>query len=324
MVLPTGAGKSLVIANLALLAKGRVLLLTHVKELVEQNYDKYCSYGYKAGIYSAGLERKDTKDKVIFGGIQSVARAEKGFFRDISLVIIDECHRVSMEEDSQYQKVFKKLTSLNPKVKFVGLTATPYRLGQGYIFNEHTSGRIVSVEKRFFKKCVFELSLAFMIKNNYLTQPIHINAPVACYDFSSLEQSYDTGKFSMSELAELIKNQARVTPGIVRHIVSEAKERNGVMIFASTVAHAREVLSYLPENEAQIITGDTDNIQRDQIISDFKEMKIKFLVNVSVLTTGFDAPHVDLIAIMRPTESISLYQQIVGRGLRLFEGKKIA
>ncbi|WP_372651609.1 DEAD/DEAH box helicase [Halobacteriovorax sp.] len=321
IVLPTGAGKSLVIAELARIAKGRVLCLAHVKELVEQNHDKFESYDLKAGIFSAGLNRKDSSEKVIFGSIQSVARADKSFFKDFSLLVIDECHRVSLEGETQYHHVINLLKENNPEICILGLTATPYRLGLGWIYNFHYKGSIKADEDRFFKKCIFELPLSFMIKNKYLTPPIVIDSPVACYDFSSLVASRG-GVFSIGAIEDLLSDQKRVTPGIIGHIIEQANERRGVMIFTSSVRHAREILGHLPRDISEIVTGETVDFERDQIISDFKKEKIKFLVNVSVLTTGFDAPHVDLIALLRPTESISLYQQIIGRGLRLFEGKE--
>src|SRR6478672_5697396 len=105
IVLPTGAGKSIVIAELARVAKGRVLVLAHVRELVEQNHAKYISFGLEAGIFSAGLQRKETDQKVIFGSIQSIARAPDEFFQSFSLLVIDECHRVSVEGETQYFQV---------------------------------------------------------------------------------------------------------------------------------------------------------------------------------------------------------------------------
>ncbi len=321
IVLPTGAGKSLVIAELARIAKGRVLCLAHVKELVEQNHDKFESYDLKAGIFSAGLNRKDSSEKVIFGSIQSVARADKSFFKDFSLLVIDECHRVSLEGETQYHHVINLLKENNPEICILGLTATPYRLGLGWIYNYHYKGSTKAEEDRFFKKCIFELPLSFMIKNKYLTPPIVIDSPVACYDFSSLTPNRG-GAFSIGDIEDLLSDQKRVTPGIIGHIIEQANDRRGVMIFTSSVRHAREILGHLPRGISEIVTGETVDFERDQIISDFKKEKIKFLVNVSVLTTGFDAPHVDLIALLRPTESISLYQQIIGRGLRLFEGKE--
>lgn len=322
IVLPTGAGKSLVIAELAKVARGRVLVLAHVKELVEQNFSKYQSYGLEAGIFSAGLQRKDTLQKVIFGSIQSVARARADFFQDFSLLIIDECHRVDVEEESQYASVIKKLKTAEPQICILGLTATPYRLGYGWIYQYNHKGMLRSEEPRFFRKCIYDVSLKFMIDQGYLTPPIAIDSPVSCYDFSSLKLSPSGKNFAISDIEDLLKDQKRVTPVIVKNVVEMSKQRHGVMLFTASVRHANEILSHLPPSESAIVVGDTPSEERDQIIRKFKERKIKFLVNVSVLTTGFDAPHVDVIAILRPTESISLYQQIVGRGLRISEGKE--
>lgn len=320
IVLPTGAGKSLVIARLCEIAKGRVLVLAHVKELVEQNFDKFSKFDSNAGIYSAGLSKKESHHKVIFGSIQSVANAEKSFFENFSIVIIDECHRVSTLADTQYLHVIDNLKALNSDICILGLTATPYRLGLGWIYEYHIPKKdIRSKSERFFKKCIYELSISYLIKNKFLTVPVKIDSPVACYDFSKLELV--DGKYSNKEIESILKDQTRITPVIIENILAMSKDRQGVMIFTSSVWHAREILSLLPMKSA-IVTGETPNDERDEIIQAFKDRKIKYLVNVSVLTTGFDAPHVDVIAILRPTESVSLYQQIVGRGLRLSEGKE--
>ena len=322
LVLPTGAGKSLVIAELARVARGRVLVLAHVKELVEQNYEKYVSYGLCAGIFSASLKRKDKTQKVIFGSIQSIARAGESFFADFNLLVIDECHRVAMESETQYQSVIQSLREANPKLCILGLTATPYRLGAGWIYNIHMSGEQKTKEPRFFKHCVYELDLKYMIQNRYLTPPVKLDIPVTSYDFSDL---FETQKaYTQAEIERVLKQQKRLTPLIIKNIIdiAESYGRRGVMIFAATVSHAKEILSYLPEGEAALVLGDTDNDEREQIVQRFKNYEFRYLVNVSVLTTGFDAPHVDVIAILRPTESVSLYQQIVGRGLRLAENKK--
>ncbi len=320
IVLPTGAGKSLVIAELARIAKGRVLALAHVRELVEQNHAKYAALGLEAGIYSAGLDRKDVGHKAIFGSIQSVARAPEEFFRDFSLLIIDECHRVSMEGATQYFQVVSKLRAANPDLCVLGLTATPYRLGYGWIYevNAHRRTKGAGAE-RFFKKCVFDLSTRFMIREGYLTPPIKIESPVASYDFSSLK--LEGAHYVVAEIERLLRDQKRITPLIVRNILELSEDRQGVMIFTSSVKHAREVLKSLPAGVSALVVGDTGEEERDAVIEAFKRKELKYLVNVSVLTTGFDAPHVDVIAILRPTESASLYQQIIGRGLRLSPGK---
>ena len=317
VVLPTGAGKSLVIAELARIAKGRVLILAHVKELVEQNFDKYTSYGLSAGIFSASLGKKDWSEKAIFGSVQSVARAPDDFFQNFSLLVIDECHRVAEEGATQYQEVIQKLLDRNPGLYILGLTATPYRLGLGWIYEYSSRGELKTDKKRFFKRCVYELPLSYMVKSGYLTRPVKIDIPVTSYDFSALKSV--EGDYSTADIEEILKSQKPLTPLIIANIVdiTEHYHRKGVMIFSASVKHAQEIMNFLPPGEARMVLGDTDMKERAAIVSDFKERKFKYLVNVSVLTTGFDAPHVDVIAILRPTESNSLYQKIVGLGLRL-------
>ncbi|WP_422719912.1 DEAD/DEAH box helicase family protein [Franzmannia qiaohouensis] len=326
VVLPTGSGKSLVIAELARLARGRVLVLAHVRELVEQNHAKYLAYGLQADIFSAGLGRKESGRQVVFGSVQSVVRnldafdAEKAGQGAFTLLVIDECHRVSLDDDSSYRRVIDHLQRRNPRLKVLGLTATPYRLGQGFIYHRHHHGMVRGDETCFFRDCVFEQPLRLMVKQGYLAPPRRIDAAVAGYDFSALAPAA-SGLYREEELNRVVAGH-RATPGIIANVVEQAAERQGVMIFAATVAHAEEILGYLPADEAALITGATPGREREAIIAAFKGREIKYLVNVAVLTTGFDAPHVDLIAILRPTESVGLYQQIVGRGLRLAPGKQ--
>ena len=179
IVLPTGSGKSLVIAELARLANRKILVLTHVKELVEQNHQKYQSLGLSAGIYSAGLKQKVTHHQVTFASIQSAARNLQDFNEAYSLIIIDECHRVNLansekgegddkdeSSSNQYQQVIAKLKQSNPKVKLLGLTATPYRLGMGWIYKKHYRGIVRSEQKRPFEHCIYELPLRYLIKKD--------------------------------------------------------------------------------------------------------------------------------------------------------------
>ncbi len=320
LVLPTGAGKSLVIAELARIAKGRVLVLAHVKELVQQNHEKYESYGVKASVFSAGLDRKENSAQVVFASVQSVVRNLDLFQQPFSLLVIDECHRVPDDQDSSYQKVIAHLNQLNPNMKVLGLTATPYRLGKGWIYQYHTRGQVKNPESCFFRDCIFELPITYLMDEGYLTKPRILDMAMLSYDFSALKPNAQ-GHFQESEVNAVIDAHRRVTPQIIAQVIEYSQSRQGVMIFAATVTHAREIVGYLPAEHTALVIGDTPTEQRAAIIDDFKQKKIKYLVNVSVLTTGFDAPHVDLIAILRPTESVSLYQQIVGRGLRLSAGK---
>lgn len=332
VVLPTGSGKSLVIAELARLARGRVLVLAHVRELVEQNHAKYLAYGLEADIFSAGLGRKEVGRQVVFGSVQSVVRNLERFAAPehlrgpFTLLVVDECHRVSPAEDSSYRQVIDHLRAANPRLKILGLTATPYRLGEGFIYHRHHHGMVRGDEDAFFRDCVFEQPLRLMIKQGYLAEPRRIDAALfkdgqeLRYDFSALVSSA-SGLFREEALNRVVAGH-RATPGIIAEVVERARDRQGVMLFAASVAHAEEVLGYLPAGEAALVTGETPSAEREGLIAAFKARELRYLVNVAVLTTGFDAPHVDLIAILRPTESVSLYQQIVGRGLRLSPGKR--
>ena len=324
IVLPTGAGKSLVIAEICRLARHKVICLTHVKELVQQNHQKLTDLGIDAGIYSAGLKRKELDHKVTFASIQSLARGLDDNQDPLSLLIIDECHRIPKSEEGQYHAAIAHFKQLNPKLKVLGLTATPYRLDSGWIYKQHCWGFFRDVEQPFFQKCIYELPLRRLVKSGYLTEPKVFDAAIAHYDFSQLQSTEPDDQENPPEqqLNELVKKHPRVTQAICEQIIERAQNRKGVMIFASTVEHAYEVLSYLPTSESRVITAETPSHERDAIISDFKALNIKFLVNVSVLTTGFDAPHVDVIALLRPTESVSLFQQMVGRGLRLYQDKQ--
>lgn len=317
VVLPTGAGKSLVIAELARLARGRVLVLAHVRELVEQNQAKYEAYGLKADVFSAGLGRKEALRQVVFGSVQSVVRHLDQFDdAGFTLLVIDECHRVDCRQEASYQQVIRHLQQLNPNLKILGLTATPYRLGQGFIYHRHLVQQAVrGRDDCFFRVCVSELPLRWMVRQGYLVMPDKRDMPIEGYDFSTL-YGHGDGAFREAELAQVVDG-SRVTPTIVSNILQQAQGRQGIMIFCATVRHAQEVTALLPAAETALVTGQTPSETREFIIQQFKARRLRFLVNVSVLTTGFDAPHVDVIAILRPTESVSLYQQIIGRGLRL-------
>src|SRR5690606_28190813 len=260
--------------------------------------------------------------RVLFGSIQSVARHLGTFGGGFSLVIIDECHRVSGEAETQYRSVLDHLKDREPNLHVLGLTATPYRLGLGWAYRKHASGRVTADEERPFEHCVYEVTLRQMIEAGYLTPAIVEDAPVAQYDFEALADG--SAARDQDSVNLLLSKHRRATRAIVEQIqqVSEREQRKGVMIFAATVEHSKEIASYLPQEQTAIVLGETEHTERDAAIADFAHAKIRYLVNVSVLTTGFDAPHVDLIAILRKTESVGLFQQMVGRGLRLSPGKR--
>lgn len=319
IILPTGAGKSLVIAELARLAHYPILVLAHVSELVEQNAAKYSQIGEPCSIFAAGLNQKDTSQKVCFASIQSASRNLSEFNRYYSLVIIDECHRVSSDKDSQYQALLAHLEAFNPHLKVLGLTATPYRLNQGWCYQYDYRGFVRQAKQPAFIHAIYELPLATLIRRGYLTKPEIIDAPIAQYPFDECRNS--NGLFPEAAVNKLLVRSKRVTEAIIGQVIELSQNRQGVMIFAATVEHAKEIMGYLHDLSAALVIAETSASERSQIIDRFKQQKIKYLVNVSVLTTGFDAPHVDMIALLRPTESVSLFQQIIGRGLRLAPNK---
>lgn len=226
IVLPTGAGKSLVIAELARVARGRVLVLAHVKELVAQNHAKYCALGLEADIFAAGLKRKESHGKVVFGSVQSVARNLDAFQSEFSLLIVDECHRIGDDEESQYQQILTHLSNANPHIRLLGLTATPFRLGKGWIYHFHYHGMVRGDDKALFRDCIYELPLRYMIKHGYLTPPERLDMPVVQYDFSRL-QAQSNGLFSEADLNRELKKQQRITPHIISQIVEFAQARKG-------------------------------------------------------------------------------------------------
>ncbi|WP_372966680.1 DEAD/DEAH box helicase, partial [Marinobacter sp.] len=248
IVLPTGAGKSLVIAELARLARRRILVLAHVKELVEQNHAKYQSYGLTAGIFSAGLKRKESQHQVTFASVQSVSANLDRFRNEYSLLIIDECHRVSGEDTSQYQRIIEQLRQQNDSLKVLGLTATPYRLGMGWIYRYHYRGFVRSEQDKPFVRCIYELPLSYMINRGYLTKPEVVDAAVAQYDFSALPRN-SFGEYAEKDVNQLLGKHPRVTRAIIEQVMELAARRQAVMIFAATVDHAKEITGYLPEQQ---------------------------------------------------------------------------
>lgn len=323
--LDTGAGKSLICAELSRLLKEmsgkKVLCLCPSAELVEQNAEKFSLTGEDFSIYSASIS-KSLRHDVIFateGSFKSVAKEHGGRF---SCVILDEAHRIT----PTIKKIIEDMRESNPNLRVIGMTATPYRLGTGYIYEIDQQGR--KLEKiecidPYFKKLIFSVGGDFLVAHGYLTKPVLGVTGVSGYDTSTLKLG-SSGSFSQRQLDEVFVGHGRKTAEIVADVVSQAGSRGsrGVMFFAATIKHAEEVMASLPAYNSALVTGETPKKERKRIITEYKAQKIKYLVNVSVLTTGFDAPHTDLIAVLRASESASLLAQIYGRGLRLYEGKE--
>lgn len=329
IVAPTGTGKSLIIAKItsdaATIWGGRVLILAHVKELLEQNAAKLqiLAPHLDIGVYSAGLKRREGDNQVVVAGIQSVYKkaAELGRF---DLVIVDEAHLIPPPSSSldggegMYRSMLAELKLINPELRLIGLTATPYRL-QG--------GLICSPENLLNEVC-YEIGLKEMIQRGFLS-PITARGTRDKADFASLH--IRGGEFINSEV-EHAMNVPTLVESNCAEIVERTRDRKSVLIFCAGVDHCREVAAKLAEisgEECAYLTGSTPASERAELIARFRgelsaddlmdapRKPLKYLCNVGVLTTGFDAPNTDCVVMLKPTNSPGLLVQIAGRGLRL-------
>ncbi|MFN6998598.1 MAG: DEAD/DEAH box helicase family protein [Elioraea tepidiphila] len=317
IVMPTGTGKSVVIAGftreaIAAFGDTRVLVLTHVKELIQQNFMALLRAWPEApaGIYSAGLSRRDIHAQILFAGIQSIHRHARQVQR-CDLVLIDEAHLLGRGDSGMYRSFLAQLNEINAGLlKVVGFTATPYRLD---------SGMLHQGKDRLFTDIAFQVPVLDMIQQGYLC-PVVPKQTTTQLDVGGVGTR--GGEFIAKDL-EAAVDRDEVTRAAVAEIVQHGEGRGSWLVFCSGVAHARHVRDAIREHgvSCETVTGDTPGPERDAILAAFKAGRLRCVTNANVLTTGFDAPGVDLIALLRPTKSVGLYVQMVGRGTRLAEGK---
>lgn len=326
VVIPTGGGKAVCLAQIAKDAverwNGRVLIVAHVRELLEQNADKIRKLcpELRIGVFSAGLKSRDTGEQVIVAGIQSVYNkaCELGPF---DLIMIDEAHLIAPDGDGMYRTFLADMKVINPDVRLVGMTATPFRL----------KGGLICRPENLLNEVCFEIGLREMINQGYLS-PLISKAGRAEARFDQLH--IRGGEFVGDEVAAAMDTETLVSSAC-REIVELTRSRKSVLIFASSVAHcehiAEKIMAY-SGGECAVVTGGTPSGERAEIIARFKgepvpndlfsdKPPLRFLVNMNVLTTGFDAPNTDCIVLLRPTNSPGLLIQMIGRGTRICEGK---
>lgn len=320
--LATGAGKSIICAEVARImlemSNKKILCLCPSAELVKQNFEKFLMTGYEASIYSASIG-KSLRHNVVFATEGTFNKVASLYGEQYSTVIIDEAHKIT----PTIKKIISDMREGNANIRVLGMTATPYRLGTGYIYQIDQYGKIEeNAVKPYFKKLLYSIRGDELVDMGFLTEPVIGEIHSENYNTDNVVLK-SNGIFDKKTIDEAFLGHGKKTAGIVADVINQSNIRDakGVMFFAATVDHAKEVLASLPSYNSALITGDTKKADRDRIISEFKEQNIKYLVNVSVLTTGFDAAHVSLIAVLRATESAALYQQIVGRALRLYDGK---
>lgn len=310
--LPTGAGKSHVIADLCRKALheypgARILVVAHVKELLEQNAEKIRLYWSDApiGIYCAGLNCREICD-ITVASIQSIYDIGT-YLGKFDFIIVDEAHRIPHGENGMYHILFRS----QPQAKIIGLTATPYRLGGGMLHRG---------DDALFDDIVCEIKTGSLIERGYLSP---IRAKVGSKE-ANLESVHTRGgEFIAEEMAAAFDDHS-LTMAAVNDVLHHAKYRNSIMVFCCSVAHCHNVAGAIASSGIQsisILTGETNSEMRAKAISEFKSGRLRFLINCDVLTTGFDAPNTDCIVLLRATKSPGLYVQMLGRGLRNAEGK---
>lgn len=314
----TGGGKSHIISALAATYKrkgrrGHIVCLAPSAELVVQNHSKYTATGSSASIYSSSAGSKCLLHNVVFATPITFLNGLKHFGK-VDLVIVDEAHGTT----NTVREIISKCG--HPPV--IGLTATPYVLGKGYIFARDVNDKLVAATDPYYRKQIYCIQGRELTDAGYLSRPLigTINKHAGKYETTSFEPDR-YGKVKDAVLDRAFVGKGRLTASIIADVVAQSKDRKGVLVYAQTIQHAYECMESLPRGLSEIITGKTAKSVRADIISRFKNQQIKYLVNVGVLTTGFDAPHADVIAILRYTESAALLQQIIGRGSRLCEGK---
>ena len=313
IVLPTGAGKSIVIALLIRQAVEwgqRVLVVAHRKELLQQNADKIQRLtGLKVGINSAGLNERDIDSTVICAGIQSVYR-DAAEFGKRGLVVIDEAHLISDDGGSMYRQFLDGLQQHNRRLFCVGLTATPYRTGEGSLAGDG----------KLFSGICYEAKTGALIEAGFLSTLTN-NPADSQADLKGVKVK--GGEFVAAEMEAAFTTDTIIHTAVCELTIA-CEHRKSILVFCAGVSHAEQVAAALRDLTAQdvgLVTGETHAIERQRVLSDFRNGTLRWCVNVDVLTTGFDAPGIDAVAVLRATMSPGLFAQIVGRGLRIADGK---
>ena len=314
---PTGAGKSLIIAKLiedAMSFPGtRVMVLAHVKELLEQNARELIEAYPEAdfGFYSASIGQKRMDKPITFAGIQSIWKRAFDIVPAPDLVLIDECHMLPKDTTTRYGSFIADLQTCNPMVKIVGLTATPYRLDSGYLHKG---------EGALFDGIAYDIPVGMLMEKGYLS-PVISKGSLHKIDLTNVKMR--GGEFSESDLATAASDPELVR-ATVAEIVDLGTDRRAWLVFASGVSHAEMIQASMAEHGivSEVVTGADAKGEREGKIAAFKAGRLRCLINVNVLTTGFNVPHVDLVALVRATASTGLYVQMVGRGTRLATGKE--
>ncbi|WP_316201679.1 MULTISPECIES: DEAD/DEAH box helicase [unclassified Bradyrhizobium] len=319
IVIPTGGGKSPVLGTVTEEIIGfepqtRIVMATHVSELIEQNYAELMGLWpfAPAGIFSAGLGRREAHAQIVFGGIQTMWR-HAARIGHVDLLIIDEAHMLPPDAETMYGKFIAALKLINPKMLILGLTATPYRTN---------SGMLTDGDDAMFDAIVYEISIRELIEKGFLCPLVSKATATAktMIDLSKLRRS--GGEFTDKSL-KAVFDQGEVTKAAVDEIIgyaaSNERPRRSWLLFCAGVEHAFSVRDAIRERgySCETVHGGMEKGERNQILEDLKSGKLTSVTNFGVLTTGTNIKRLDLIALLRATDSTQLYVQMCGRGTRL-------
>lgn len=311
MVLPTGAGKSVIIAEFCRQAlqswpETRILMLTNTRELVSQNAQRMRAVWPNAplGIYSAGLNRRELGEPITFASVQSVARRAQALGH-VDIMMVDECHAINHTSTGQYRQLIAELTAINPYIRIVGLTATPFRLGHGFINDGEDS---------IFQDLLYSVTITELLAQGHLA---HLRSKHTATEYDTTGVRKSGGDFVVSELEKLV-DTSEYNHAVVEEMIARASGRKAWLIFCVGVSHAQNIADLLNERgvKTACVSGQTPSAQRKQILEDFAAGRLQALSNVGVLSVGYDNPKIDMLAMLRPSESTGLYCQMAGRGLR--------
>ena len=316
IVLPTGTGKALIAAKLAqevVAWRSNCLVLAHVRELVGQNYLELLEQwpDAPAGIYSAGLKKKDVGKPITIASIQSIWK-KAALLRKIELIIVDECHLIPRSSETMYGSFLAAMKLINPDVKIIGLTATPFRMD---------SGRLDQGEDRIFHGISYEYSIRQAIDDGFLCPPMSKDTTM---HLSTAGVGSRGGEFIPGELMRAVDTGDN-NEKAVDEIVRLGDDRRAWLVFCSGTDHSLHIRDLMRGRgiTAEALSADTESNERARIISEFKRGNTRCLISMNLLMTGFNVPMVDLIAMLRPTKSVVVYIQTVGRGTRIYPGNKI-
>jgi len=311
IVAPTGSGKSWLIAMLVAKAReigGRVLVVAHRKELLQQNAEKLEHLLTEhVGVHSAGLGQRDTTSSVLVAGIQSIYR-KADQLGERNLILIDEAHLIAVGENTMYRKLLLGF----PDARVVGLTATPFRTGEGYIIGgDH-----------LFDFISHEIKTKPLVEQGFLS-PLTFK-PTSEVDVSHV--AVRAGEFVQGEMQAAF-SVTEVAKAACHEIANLTSDRKSILVFCAGVEHAEFVQGYLEKitgGQVGCVTGNTMPIERAESLRRFREGEMRIMTNCDVLTTGFDSPRIDCIVVLRATMSPGLYAQMLGRGFRIHPGKETA